>query len=78
VDPEETNGSKPRGSLDWLKRSKANDVFCKPGLYSKWITLKFSDICKGTRLTEEQIKDLVIRDSLWPKEKEVFLEMLYN
>jgi hypothetical protein len=36
------------------------------------------DVRKGTRLTEEQIKDLVVGDSLWPKEKEVFLEMLYN
>jgi hypothetical protein len=36
------------------------------------------DICKGTQLTKEQIKDLIVGDSLWPKEKEVFLEMLYN
>jgi hypothetical protein len=36
------------------------------------------NICKGTRLTKEQIKDLIVKDSLWSREKEVFLEMLYN
>jgi len=36
------------------------------------------DVYKGTCLTEEQVKDLIVGDSLWPKEKEVFLEMLYN
>jgi hypothetical protein len=78
VDPRETDGSKPRGSLDWLKRSKANDVLCESRLYLEWITPKFLDIRKGTRLTKERIKDLIIRDSLWSREKEVFLEMLYN
>jgi hypothetical protein len=64
VDLRKTDGSKPERCLDWLKRSKANNVLCKPGLYSEWITLKFSDIRKGTRLTKERIKDLVVRDSL--------------
>ena len=48
VDLGKTDGSKPGGCLDWLERSKANDVLCKPGLYSEWITLKFSDICKSS------------------------------
>jgi len=78
VDPGETNSSKPGGCLDWLEKSKVSDVPCEPRLYTEWITPKFLDTCKGTCLTEERIKDLVIRDSLWPKEKEVFLEMLYN
>ena len=78
VDPRQTDSSKPRGCLDWLKRSRASNVPCGLGMYTEWITPKFLDICKGTCLTKEQIKDLVIKDSLWPKEKEVFLEMLYN
>ena len=78
VDPREIDGSKPGGCLDWLEKSKANDILCEPGLYSEWITPKFSDIRKGTRLTDERIKDLIVGDSLWLKEKEVFLEMLYN
>jgi hypothetical protein len=78
VDLGETDGSKPGGCLDWLEKSKANDILCEPGLYSEWITLKFLDIRKGTRLMDKRIKDLIVRDNLWPKEKEVFLEMLYN
>ena len=27
---------------------------------------------------EGRIKELIIGDSLWPKEKELFIEMLYN
>jgi len=78
VDPRETDSSKPRGWLDWLERSKANNVLCELRLYSEWITPKFLDIHKGTWLTNKRIKDLIVGDSLWPKEKEVFLEMLYN
>jgi hypothetical protein len=33
VDLREADGSKPRGCLDWLKRSKATNVLCEPGLY---------------------------------------------
>jgi hypothetical protein len=78
VDPRQTDSFKPRGCLDWLERSRASNVPCGPRMYTEWITPKFSDIRKGTCLTNKQIKDLVVRDSLWPKEKEVFLEMLYN
>jgi hypothetical protein len=78
VDPGETDGSKPRGCLDWLEKSKADDVPCQLGSYSDWITPKFSDIQKGSRLTEERIKDLIVGDSLWPKERELFIEVLYN
>ena len=28
VDPSQTDGSKPRGCLDWFEKSKANDVPC--------------------------------------------------
>jgi hypothetical protein len=78
VDPGETDGSKPGGCLDWLEKSKADDVPCQLGPYSDWITPKFSDIQKGSRLTEERIKDLIVGDSLWPKEKELFINVLYN
>jgi hypothetical protein len=47
-------------------------------LYADWITPKFSDIQKGSRLTEERIKDLIVGDSLWPKERELFIKVLYN
>jgi hypothetical protein len=78
VDPGETDGSKPRGRPDWFEWSKADDVPClDPGKYADWITPKFSDIPKGSRLTDERIKGLIIGD-LWPKEKELFIEVLYN
>ncbi len=65
--------------MDWLERSKARDVPCKElREYSDWITPKFSDIIKGSRLTAERIKDLKLRDSLWPAEREVLIEILYN
>jgi len=47
VDPGETDGSKPGGCLDWLEKSKANDILCEPGLYSEWITPKFQIFAKA-------------------------------
>ena len=44
VDPGETDGSKPGGTLDWFERSKADDIPSQPGLYSDWITSKFLSI----------------------------------
>ena len=79
VDSSETDGSKPGGSLDWFEKSKLDDIPClDPGQYPDWITPKFSDIPKGSQLTKEQIERLVVGDSLWSKEKELFIEMLYN
>ena len=61
VDPRETDGSKPRGCLDWFEKSKADDVpSWNSRQYLDWITPKFSDIQRGSRLTEERIKDLVV------------------
>lgn len=65
--------------MDWHEMSEASDVPCKEAKsYSDWITPKLSTIPKGSRLTEERIKNLIVGDSLWPKEKELFIEMLYN
>jgi hypothetical protein len=65
VDPGETDGSKPGGSLDWLEKSKTSDVPCQnPGKYADWITPKFSDIPRGSRLTRERIETLVVGDGL--------------
>ena len=79
VDSSDSDGSKPRGCIDWFERSKAEDIpYLDSRQYSDWLTPKFSDIPKGSRLIEELIKELIIGDSLWPKEKELFIEMLYN
>ncbi len=79
VDHSGSSGPGPREQVDWLERSKARDVPCKElGGYSDQIISKFLDIIKGSRLTAELIKDLKLRDSLQPIEREVLIEMLYN
>jgi hypothetical protein len=79
VDSSEIDSSKPGGQLDWLEQSKLDDVLCQDSeQYLDWIILKFSDILKGSYLTKERIEQLVVRDSLWSKEKRLFIEMLYN
>src|SRR5439155_24670072 len=50
----------------------------KKGEYSKWLILKFSDIVKGSRLTEERVTKLIVGKELTLQERAVFLEMLYN
>ena len=58
---------------------KADDVPCQdPGQFLDWITPKFSSVQKGSRLTKKRIKDLVVGDNLQLRERELFLEMLYN
>jgi hypothetical protein len=72
------DGSKPGGRLDWLEQSKLDDVPCQDsGQYSDWITPKFSDIPKRSRLTKERIENLIVGD-LWTKEQKLFIEVLYN
>jgi hypothetical protein len=79
VDSSKTDSSKPGGSLDWFEKSKLDNVPCLDlGQYPDWIISKFSNILKGSRLTKERIERLVVGDSLWSKEKELFIEMLYN
>jgi hypothetical protein len=78
VDPGKTEGSKPRGQLDWLEQSQLDDVLCQDSeQYSDWIILKFSDISKRSWLTKEHIEDLIVED-LWTKEQKLFIEVFYN
>ena len=65
MDPSETDDSKPGGCMDWFEKSKADDIPSQdPGQYLDWITPKFSDIPRGSRLIEECIEALVVGDSL--------------
>src|SRR5204863_2671299 len=67
------------GILNWIEKSKEMDVVHhEKGMYSKWLIPKFSDIEKGSRLTEERAAKLIIREELTSKERAMFLEMLYN
>jgi hypothetical protein len=79
VGPRETNGSKPRGCLYWFKKSKVDGVPCQDlRLFLDWITPQFLDIKRGSRLIDVCIKGLIVGDSLWPRERELFIEVLYN
>jgi hypothetical protein len=64
VDLRETNSFKLGGTLNWFERLKADDIPSQPGLYSDWITPKFLDIQRGSHLTDERIKSLIVGDSL--------------
>ena len=79
VDLGVSDGSKPGGILDWVEKSKLTDVVHdEKGEYSEWLIPKFSDIEKGSRLTEERAVKLVIGEGLTVQERAVFFEMLYN
>jgi hypothetical protein len=79
VDSSDADGSKLGGCIDWFEKSKVDNIpYLDSRQYSDWLTPKFSDIPKGSRLIEERIEALVVGDSLWSKEKELFIEMLYN
>jgi hypothetical protein len=79
VDCGESDGDNPGGVSNWVEILKRSDVYHEPtGVYSKWLILKFSDIERGSRLTEERISKLVIGSGLTKEEKALFIEMLYN
>lgn len=46
-------------------------------LLGSWVVFGL-EIPKGSHLTEERIKDLVVGDNLRPNERELFIEVLYN
>ena len=76
------DGTSPGGDRGWkLKRieaEKARGLLWPPRKFDHWLTPKFSDMPRGERLTNERAAKLVVGEELWPKERELFLEMLYN
>ena len=46
--------------------------------YDQYLTPKFSDIPRGSRLTLERIKTLKIGEDITPKERELLLVILFN
>ena len=79
VDLGKTDSSKPSRSLNWFEKSKLdNFLYLNSRQYVDWIISKFSDISKSLCFTKEQIEQLIVEDSLQFKEKELFIEMLYN
>jgi hypothetical protein len=79
VDCGKSDGDNPGGVMNWVEISKRSDVYHEPmGKYSKWLIPKFSDIERGSRLTEERISKLKMGTGLTKEERELFVEMLYN
>lgn len=67
------------GDPKWRERAIARErPPLVPGKFDKWLTPKFSDIPRGARLTEERIGTLDIGSDLWPCERQVLIELLYN
>ncbi|KAK1914051.1 hypothetical protein P3342_007297 [Pyrenophora teres f. teres] len=72
VQPVDDSGRKPReteGRLDWKERAKARqkpteDVQKAP--FSKYFKPRYASFPRGTRLTEERIKEMKIRYQLVP------------
>jgi hypothetical protein len=78
VDLGESDGSKPGGVTDWIAKSKEKDVQGHEEKYPGWLIPKFSDIKKGSRLTDERLKKLIVGGDLTLQERDLFEEMLYN
>ena len=77
-----TNGEGTGGDPLFLERCEKQEAqegrHTQKGPFDVWITLKFSTIPQGSRLTEERIADLDIGAELWPRKKELLMALLFN
>ena len=77
-----TNGEGTGGDphfLDKCEEREKQEGRHTPGRhFDLWITLKFSDIPHGSRLTKERKAEMDIGSELWPREKELLLALLFN
>jgi hypothetical protein len=72
-------GEKPGGREDWYERSKLRDTKQQQkGQFQEYLIPRFCDIPRGSRLTLERVAKLDIGTELWPREMEMFLEMMTN
>jgi hypothetical protein len=82
VDVSTSDGTKPGGTEDW--HDKAVNEERRQGLdrprsyHDRYLTPKFSDIPRGSRLTPERIATLKVGEDMTKKERELLLEMLFN
>lgn len=77
-----SNGDTPGGREDWkakaIKEKQEHRKDRPVGKYDHWLIPKFSDIERGSRLTPERIKRMIVGEELSPQERDLLLEMLYN
>ena len=82
VDSDKSLGDIPRGYNDWKERAilreRARGKDKPTGKYDRWLTLKFSDIQRGSRLIAERIEGIIISPDLSLEEKDLLLKILYN
>jgi hypothetical protein len=78
------SGQKPReieGRLDWKEIAKAKQ---KPtedpqkAPFAKYFEPRYASFLRGTWLTEERIREMKISPDLYPREREMLLELLYR
>ena len=81
VDTDESDGTAPGGSKTWredmLRKKRRTKSPDKEDLYAEWLIPKFSKIFKGSRLTPERIKKLIMR-FITAQKKDFLIVMLFN
>ena len=82
VDVSQSDGSKPGGTEDWhekaVEEERRSGYNMPRAKYDQYLTPKFSDIPRGSRLTPERIETLKIGEDVTPKERELLLVILFN
>ena len=73
-----TDGEGTGGDPEYLEKCEQGETYQKGGPFDMWLTPKFSSIVRGSRLTKERLEDMDIGAELWPHEKEILVELLYN
>ena len=72
------NGEKSKGDDEWRKRRKEKEIYEERGRFGEHIIPKFPKITHGDRPRPNQIKIMKIGTDLWPNERELLMEVLYN
>ena len=73
-----TDGEGTDGDTEYLGKCKKSETYEKGGLFDMSLIPKFSTIVRGSRLIKERLEDMDIGAELWPREKEILVELLYN
>ena len=71
-------GLRPGGKGNWHAEAISKGRYKPSGAYAGWIIPKFSDIERGSWLTEEHIKRLKVGSELSAEEHDIFREVLFN
>ena len=77
-----SDGSVPGGQTGW-KSLLAPEITAQSweglkGKFGEFLTPKFSKLAQGSRLTPERVERMMIGPELWPKERELLMEMFYR